>query len=701
MEWDEYGNPIPFGQQRSQPQEWDEYGRPVQSRAPQPQQQAPQGPPPGYSEAAGGVANFGAGFFGLHDEATGVIGGGIEALRGGDFREGYEREANRTRAYRDQFLQDRPNVGNALQGIGAAAPVAAALAAGQPQLAAGALNPGRAVAPGLFGRMGQGAAAGAGYGYAYGFGSADNQPLGERMLAGNDAAVVGGVVGGALPPAFSAGRFISERLTPIWDRSARVSARAAEFIPTPDPNSVGAMGRPMRRSVRRSPSTPNQPPQRMDPVVGGTLERLARRSRQTPERIESRLREYRMNPNGEVLADAFDQPGVQTLRSMTQSPGQTGSRAAETARQRFQAAPERILTELNRRMAVAETPEQALASLDAQYSQVSAERFQRLWGQQVPAATRARLMERLSGFQDDPIMQDAATRAQRIFARDRANGVVQGTLGENMPRFLHYMKMGLDDAAFSARAPQSGIGRTELRGIMEMRQQFLRAVDDALPGYREARAEWGGLVEAQEALEAGAGLLNQSSSAINQQMAGLSPFARYHARVGFANAVAQRIGLRGSVNGNRNVAEVLGSPEMQARVRAMFDDPAEAAAFLDTLNQQNMLMRNAQQWNGGSQTAANLSHADDNAANALEAGIDLATGRRTSAMSRLRNMATGGAQERANDRVGEVLLRRVDNDADFARLVVEELRRREAARLAQAQAGRYGGAAAGTQQGDN
>jgi len=67
----------------------------------------------------------------------------------------------------------------------------------------------------------------------------------------------------------------------------------------------------------------------------------------------------------------------------------------------------------------------------------------------------------------------------------------------------------------------------------------------------------------------------------------------------------------------------------------------------------------------------------------------------------IRNFASMGAVERANDRTSEVLLRRVDNDADFARLVVEELRRREAARLAQAQAGRYGGAAAGTQQGDN
>ena len=695
MEWDEYGNIIPFGQQRSQPQEWDEFGRPVQSRAPQPQQQAPQGPPPGYSEAAGGVANFGAGFFGLHDEATGVIGGGIEALRGGDFLEGYEREANRTRSYRDQFLQDRPLAGNALQGVGAAAPVAAALAAGQPQLAAGALNPGRAVAPGLFGRMGQGAAAGAGYGYAYGFGSADNQPLGERMLAGNDAAVVGGVVGGALPPAFSAGRFISERLgRPAWE----LATGAARRLPVADPNAVGMSG----GNIRRSRATPNQRPERMDPVVGRALERLQMRTRQPTERIEGRLRGYRLNPNGEVLVDVFEQPGIQMLRSQTQSPGQAGQRALETYTRRANEQPQRVLTELNRRMAVAETPQQAMASLDNDYRRMSAELFEPLFAQQITPQARTRLMQRFAGYQNNPVMQDAAARAQRIFELDRANGVVQGSMGENMPRFLHYMKMGLDDAAFAARMPDSGIGRTELRGIQEMRVRFVGMLDDAIPGYRNARQQWGGRIEAEEALEEGAQLLNRNSAAVRQYMAGLSPFAQYHARVGFANELANRIGLRGGTVSNRNVTQFLDPPEMQARVRAMFDDPEEAAAFLDTVNQQNRLMMNARQWGGGSPTHSNDAHAADNAAGvAAEAGIDMAIGQRGRAIGRLRNFASMGAVERANDRTSEVLLRRVDNDADFARLVVEELRRREAARLAQAQAGRYGGAAAGTQQGDN
>lgn len=690
MEWDEYGNIIPFGQQRaSQPQEWDESGQP-----------APHGPPPGYTDAAGGIANFNQGLtFGFADEMTGAIGGSLDALQGGSYREGYDREAGRTRAYRDQFLRDQWLAGNALQGVGAAVPAIGAMVAGQPQAAIpGGFRavPQAAARGGLGGltrRSAESATVGAGLGYAYGAGNADGQSLEERMLAGNDASVVGGFLGAAIPPSLAAGNQFLDRVgRPAWQGLTG----AARNIPVPDPNSVGAMGRPMRRGR----VTPNRPPERMDPAVGGTLERLANRSRQTPEQIERRLGEYRLNPQGEVLADAFDTPGVQTLRSMTQAPGQTGHRAADVARRRFTEAPERILTDLNRRMAVAETPEQAMAALDNDYRRISAELFEPLFAQQITPKARARLMQRFEGYQSNRVMQDAASRAQRIFELDRANGIVQGTLGENMPRFLHYMKMGLDDAAFAARMPDSGIGRTELRGIQEMRVRFIGMLDEAIPNYRAARQEWGGRIEAEVALEQGAVLLNQNSASIRQYMNGLSPFARYHARVGFANAVANRIGLRGSVVGNRNVADALGSPEMQRRVAAMFESPEEAASFLDVLNQQNMLMRNAQGWNGGSSTAANLAHGDDNATNALEAGIDLAQGRRTSAASRIRNTITGGMQERTNNRVGEQLLRRVDSDADFAAEVVAELRRREAARLAQAQAGRVGGAIVGSQQGD-
>jgi hypothetical protein len=186
----------------------------------------------------------------------------------------------------------------------------------------------------------------------------------------------------------------------------------------------------------------------------------------------------------------------------------------------------------------------------------------------------------------------------------------------------------------------------------------------------------------------------------------MTDFERYHARVGFANAIANRIGLRGSVNGNNNVANALGSPEMQRRVAAMFDSPEEAASFLDTLNQQNMLMRNAGQWGTGSQTYSNAMHGADEALNTMsDIGVNAATGNFGGAIRRGvqggANSLTMGAIERANDVRGEALLRRVDSDdaRAFTDAVVAELRRRDTARRTASTASQAGAAAAGSQQG--
>lgn len=698
--WDEHGNQLPEAPVR----EWDADGRPIRPGRGRAAPAARLGRPRGYTEAHGAMTNVLSGLtLGANDEFAGASYGVTQVpgalLRGENpgaaYLQGYDQAATQTRDFRNQFLNDRPMAGNFAQGTGAALPVVAAALAGRPDAAVSAATR-NVVSPaargglaGLGRRSLEAGSVGSLYGYATGAANADGESLLERMGAGNQGAGLGATVGAFVPPGLAVANQVGRGLRPAWEGAANLASR----LPTADPNAVGAMGGNIRPP--RTRATP-QGPRRMDPVVGGAIERLANRSRQTSPQLAARLRDYRLDPQGQVLADAFDTPGVQTLRSMTQTPGQTGGRAADVARQRFTEAPERILSDLNRRMAVAETPEQALNSLNEQYRRASAEQFQPLWEQPISPQARQTLMERFSRYQENPVMQDAATRAQRIFALDRANGVVEGSISENLPRFLHYMKMGLDDAAFSARTPQSGIGRTELRGITEMRGQFLRTLDEAIPGYQQARSRWGGIIEAQDALETGGQLLNQNSQSIQQHMRSLTPFARYHARVGFANALANRVGLRGSVNGNRNVAEALGSPEMQRRVAAMFDSPDEAAGFLDTLNQQNTLMRNAQQWNGGSSTFANAAHGADNAENALaEGALDVMTNRPASAIGRFRNAITGGQVERSNNRVGEALLRRVDNDADFANQVVEELRRREAARAAQATAGRFGGAAGG------
>lgn len=526
----------------------------------------------------------------------------------------------------------------------------------------------------------QGGAYGAGFGGLFGALNADGGPE-ERLQGAQRGAEFGAVAGAAAPTVVNA-------LRPVAGLFGRLRV---------DPSRLGTAGGTVTLD-------PPPPPSSIPRPAAGTIDRLAMRSRLSPDQVEQRLASARASPQGQTLSDIFDDAGVRTMRALAQAPGQTGQRAAEVARERFQAAPDRILGEFSRRLGVAETPEQALASLSKMYDEASSTLYQPLWKTPISPQARTTLEERLAPYADDPVFQDARRRAELIFARDVRNGRAQGGIEDNFARWAHYMKLGLDDAAKFAGTPQGGAMSTELSGIRDMRAQIIRALDDAIPGYAAARAQWGSLIEAEEALAAGGQLLNQNAGAVQQAMAGMTPFARYHARVGFANEIANRIGLRGSVNGNRNVAETIGSPEMQRRVAAMFDSPQEAAAFLDMLNQQNMLMRNAGQWGAGSQTYSNAMHGADEAMNVgADIAGSVATGNLGNAAKRgvggLYDSLRGGAVEAANNARGEALLRRSDDDSarDFAKEVVQELRRREALRQANNAASRGGGAGAGAE----
>lgn len=540
--------------------------------------------------------------------------------------------------------------------------------------------------------LGTGTIFGAGFGALNADGGAQ-----ERVQGAQRGAEVGAILGGVTPTAINAAR-------PVIQAGANAAGNLFGRVRV-DPSRVGSMG----GNVTLAPPAP---PPMIPREAAGTIDRMAGRAGLSAAEVERRLAAARANPQGEVLADVFGDPGVRTLRPIAQSPGRTGERAAEVARQRFQGAPERITGELRTRLGVAETPQAALRSLEAQYERASADLYNPLWANPTTVEQRALFAARIEPLLDDPVMQDAMRRATDIFRREVRLGRMSGGIEDNLARYLHFVKMGMDDAIGAASRNPTGIQSTEMRGVRELRNRFVQALDPGdgspaiIPGYAQARSQWGGLREAEEALDEGAKFLNMNASEVAQTMQGMTPFARYHARVGLAEAVAERIGLRGSVNANRNVAESLGSPEMQARVRAAFDNPEQAAAFLDTLNVQNMLMRNAGQWGSGSTTFSNAAYGADEAAHAMaDAAGSAATGNAGNAISSgvrgaIRSV-TGGLIERANDTRGAALLTRVDNgDSEaFARAIVEELRRREAARAASAAGARSGAAASGTQAG--
>jgi len=613
----------------------------------------------------------------------------------GAFGQGVDR-ANQEFQTLDADANARHPLGNQFaQGLGAVAPLGPVMAAEAP--AAAVAQTGRGL-PAFLAQTARGATVGGAYGAAYGAGTTDGD-LQQRLQGADQGALAGAVTGAATPALVNTAGAVVDRLgRPAWEALAGLGRR----LPVPEANTVGAMGGNLRVPPR--PPTPRRPPI-VPPAAINTIDRLATRARMAPEEVESTFTAANQRGMGETPADLFGDPGLRTTRAIVQAPGESGERAASIARQRFSEAPRRIINALRSGIGVSETRQEALARLAGEYERASAETYRPIFRESLSAENRRALDQSIARFQDDPVFRTAQENAQQIFNRDRRIGLVDGAIDSSFPRYVHYLKMGLDDAAQFSSNPSSGIGSTQLRGIRAMRAQFIDALDQHVPGYRDARARWGGIYNAEEALGEGAGFLGQSPEAVRARIAEMTPFEREHARIGLVDEIAQ--GMRGGrVVGQRNVANALDYADTQEVIASAFDNPQQAAEFLDVLNTQNRLMRNAQAWGNGSPTYSNVMHgADEMIHTGAEMTGHVATGNLGSAIHRgIRggiDAMAGGAIERANNVRGTALLQQLDTpDAPaFIREVVRELRRRAAARAARATVSQQGAAGAGATSG--
>jgi hypothetical protein len=722
-------------------------------------QNYPSRRPSGYTDAQGAAATLGGLGFRVNEPITGLFGGIGDVLTaplrgdlrpmGEQFSSGYRRESSRTRALRNQFIEDRPLAGNFTEGTGAAVPiVAATIASGgtatpqmlgsrvaQNTLAQGAERAyaGEAVRRAAIERAGRGGlggvttrafdagGAGALYGYGTGLTNYEDDPnldqvgnLTNRFANANFSGGVGAVTGVAIPPAIAGigalSRNAGNALAPAWEGAANMARR---FTLVPADNTLGALGGNLGAGGRPRVPPPNRPPPMIPPEAIGTIERLANRSRMTPQQVGSELGQARRNPQGEVLVDIFREPGIQTFRSLTQGPGQTSQRARDIATQRILAASGRI-DQAARQALIPDgrTRGQVMAGLEDDYRRLSVEAYQPLWRERWTPRQEALYQQRIVPFLRDPgpvgdMVRRAEREARETFALDVANGRVRGTFDENRARALHYLKMELGDV-FEAEALRSSGARSTRDAA---RRSFYRtfadlidppptengqAVEAIIPGYREITNLAGDYHAAQRALRAGGRWLTMAGDEVAAERAAMTQFERYHARVALADSI--RTAAQGTVDGARNpVTLALRRPSTQDAIRAAFDDPEQAAEFLSTLNRQRELADNALRWNSGSSSYSNAMHGADEMLNAgADATASAATGNPGAAAGRLArwgiNAATLGRIESRNNRVGEVLSRRVDDPESeaFAREVERLLMERQNRASVQSAAGRAG-----------
>ena len=173
-----------------------------------------------------------------------------------------------------------------------------------------------------------GAGVGAGFGGALG-GLRTPGNLEDRVAGATEGAGVGGTIGAAAPIVVNGARI---PLRAAGDVTRGAIDLARRVIPTPDPNSVGAMGRPMRRAAPRR--VEDQPiPQE------SRIARTFERARVSGDALEEAAARARQDQQGERLIDLAGDTGIRTLRPVAQSPGETGALAQDITAQRFGAAP--------------------------------------------------------------------------------------------------------------------------------------------------------------------------------------------------------------------------------------------------------------------------------------------------------------------------------------------------------------------------
>lgn len=94
--------------------------------------------------------------------------------------------------------------------------------------------------------------------------------------------------------------------------------------------------------------------------------------------------------------------------------------------------------------------------------------------------------EALQRLMDTDAFKKGYDRALRIAKNEGID--LGGT--ENM-RLLHYVKMGIDDLLDPKVMAKEGIGATEQRGILAVKNRLLQVMDDASPDYKRARGIYG------------------------------------------------------------------------------------------------------------------------------------------------------------------------------------------------------------------
>lgn len=145
--------------------------------------------------------------------------------------------------------------------------------------------------------------------------------------------------------------------------------------------------------------------------------------------------------------------------------------------------------------------------------------YQKAFEKKVPVS------EELTSLLKTDVMQDALNTAYKIANAEKVklpnliigkNGKLFTQKGAEVTdidtKFLHYIKLGLDDTIYTSKSGPNPVGNTLLRLNTERKHEFLDFLDSNNPAYKAARNQWAEKSAIMDALDSGRNILKPSTN---------------------------------------------------------------------------------------------------------------------------------------------------------------------------------------------
>jgi hypothetical protein len=521
--------------------------------------------------------------FGFGDELYGAAKGAYDKVLGdGDFSGTYARERDAVRAANDRAQEANPGTylaGEITGGVG--------LPLGLARTGYGAATAANA---GLKARSVAAAKEGAGYGAAYSLGKAEGD-IEDQLSQAAQGAALGGAIGGALPAALAAGS--SALRTP--GQAVRVvndpQTVAAEKIAEAFARDAGTEG--FTRSVGRNP-------------LLGPIDRLRDEAQRAAAAVPAAVAPGARTtaPTSPLmLADVGGENTRNLVRAAVNMPNARAERFQQVLNRRQAMQPRELEKSLGRNLTQgADDFYKAVDDIVEQRAQTSKPLFDRAFQTPTPVT------DKLVSVMERPTLVEVS---KQVFRRMQDEGIEEAT-SQNITRYLHRVKMELDDAIGIAKRseqmgnkPQAG---WDTRTLVSLKRDLMDAIDN--PDYKKALQSYAGPSALKRAAEDGfEEALKLPPEDIRKALASLSPTERDLWRQGAARAMTDQI-RRGNFMRDRTKT-IFDTPDMRLRLKEVFPSNKDRGEFLRTVANERRKVATRAAAQGNSTTAKQLTQAQE------------------------------------------------------------------------------------------